>query len=426
MTSFRLGIAGLGTVAQGVLDIVRENGSVIASRTGVELTIQRVASRTARPDVDLCGATFSTELRDLIDDPQVDVVLELIGGETVARQFIGDALAAGKPVVTANKAVIAAYGNELLTQFPGVGLRFEAAVAGAIPIIQAIRSGLVANRFEHVVGIINGTCNYILTAMQEQGAAFEDALARAQELGYAEADPTFDVDGIDAAHKLAILLGLAFDVPFNFDDIAIEGIRGVTPEDIQYAEELGYRIKHLGIARQTTAGLEARVHPTLVPVQQLIASVNGVLNAVLVKTDAAGDTLFSGPGAGGAATASAVLSDVLATAEAGETPTWRSGEAELKVLPVAETYSAHYLRIPALDEPGVFAQVANALSRYGISIEAAIQKGLQDHASTPPVVAIVILTQVTREADIAAAVAELEDLPQVAGEIARIRVESLA
>ncbi len=424
MIKKKLGIAGLGTVAQGVLEILRDNGAIIAARTGFELEVARVASRTPRSDIDLGGAAFSTDLDDLIADAEVDIVLELIGGETVARDFIEAALTAGKPVVTANKAVIASHGNLLLSRNTSAPLRFEAAVAGAIPIIQAIQSGLVANRFEHVVGIINGTCNYILTAMQEQGASFTDALARAQELGYAEADPTFDVGGIDAAHKLAILLALAFDVPFSFDDIAIDGITAITPEDIQYAAELGYRIKHLGIARQTDAGLEARVHPTLVPEQQLLASVNGVLNAVLVKTDAAGDTMFSGPGAGGLATASAVLSDVLAVAGAPVERAERRAQ-DLKILPVADTVSAHYLRIPALDEPGVFAQVANTLSRYGISIEAAIQKEPHGTAEQPTVVAIVILTQVTREGDMAAAVAELNELPQVAGEIARIRVESL-
>lgn len=238
MKQIRLGIAGLGTVAQGVLNILADNHATIAHRSGVALSVARVASRSAKPEVDLGGAEFSTDLADLYTDEQVDIVLELIGGETVALPFIEQALAAGKPVVTANKAVIAAHGNTLLGSNNNVPLCFEAAVAGAIPIIGAIQNGLVANRFEHVVGIINGTCNYILTAMQEQGAAFDSALTTAQELGYAEADPTFDVEGIDAAHKLAILLGLAFDTPFNFDDIFIEGITAVTSEDIQYADEL--------------------------------------------------------------------------------------------------------------------------------------------------------------------------------------------
>ena len=342
MKQVRLGIAGLGTVAQGVLDIVATNGDLIASRSGVKLEVIRVASRRAKPEVALGGAVFGTELEDLYNDDRVDIVLELIGGETVAKEFIQAAMAAGKPVVTANKAVIATHGNELLSQ-SAAPIRFEAAVAGAIPIIQAIQYGLIANRFEHVVGIINGTCNYILTAMQEQGAAFADALATAQELGYAEADPTFDVEGIDAAHKLAILLGLAFDTPFNFDGIYVEGIADVTSEDIQYARELGYRIKHLGLARMTDAGLEARVHPTLVPQSQLLANVNGVLNAVLVKCDAAGNTMYSGPGAGGAATASAVLSDVIALAR--QLPHYESPRTVARgaaaILPIERIRSAY-------------------------------------------------------------------------------------
>jgi len=419
----RLGIAGLGTVAQGVLKIVADNGELIAQRSGVELVVVRVASRTPKPGVDLGGAQFSTELADLYEQDDVDIVIELIGGEQTAYGFIQAAVAAGKPVVTANKAVIATQGNTLLADSP-VPVRFEAAVAGAIPIIQAIQQGLVANRFEHVVGIINGTCNYILTAMRDQGATFDDALAKAQALGYAEADPTFDVGGTDAAHKLAILLGLAFDAPFNFDDLYVEGITEITSEDIQYAEELGYRIKHLGLARMTDAGLEARVHPTLVPESQLLASVNGVLNAVLVKADAAGNTMYSGPGAGGAATASAVLADVVILAQQ-LTKTGGGRQSDLidiPVLPISQTRCAYYLRIPARDEPGVFAQVANALSQHGISIEAAIQKEPQASQNH---VAIVILTQVVQESQLTAAITEVQGLREVAAGVSCIRVEAL-
>jgi len=420
-----LGIAGLGTVAQGVLDIISRNQALIAERSGVALTVRRVASRTPKPEVDLLNAAFSTQLSDVYTDDQVDIVLELIGGETTALEFIHAARAAGKPVVTANKAVIAAHGNELLSGNNDVQLRFEAAVAGAIPIIQAIQHGLVANRFEHVVGIINGTCNYILTAMQEHGTAFADALATAQELGYAEADPTFDVEGIDAAHKLAILLALAFDSRFSFDDIHVEGISEITSEDITYAQELGYRIKHLGIARQTSSGLEARVHPTLVPKGQLLANVNDVLNAVLVKCDAAGNTMYSGPGAGGGATASAVLADVVDVARQLHNADVRRADIadrEQSILPISEVRSGHYLRIPTRDVPGVFAQVANALSQHGISIEAAIQK---EPKASQDQVAIVILTHVVLEAEMTAALAEVQGLPQVTGKIARIRVEAL-
>lgn len=421
MEQIRLGIAGLGTVAQGVLDIIARRQALIADRSGVKIEVTRVASRRAKPDVNLLGATFSTDLNSLLAD-DVDIVVELIGGEDVALELIRSATRAGKKVVTANKAVIAKHGNELGDLRNTIA--FEAAVAGAIPIISSIEHGLVANEFEHVMGIINGTCNYILTAMKDEGASFSDALAKAQELGYAEADPAFDIEGIDAAHKLAILLGLAFDQPFNFDDLHIEGITQVTADDIRYADELGYHIKHLGIARQSEAGIEARVHPTLIPKSQLLAHVDGVMNAVLVKCDAAGDTLYSGPGAGGSATASAVVSDIVALAQHKgsdvQVQPRSAGVGKSAILPIAKVRSGNYLRIPTKDEPGVFARVAQALSQHGISIEAAIQKEPKPGQAT---VAIVMLTQVSSEADIEAAMAEVKVLPQVAGEIVRIRVE---
>ncbi|XOV82111.1 MAG: homoserine dehydrogenase [bacterium] len=421
MQQIRLGIAGLGTVACGVLEIIAQRKQLIAARGGVEIVVSRVASRTAKPEVNLLGASFSTDLNSLLAD-DVDMVVELIGGEGAALELIGAATRAGKLVVTANKAVIAKHGNEL--QDLRNNIAFEAAVAGAIPIIASIERGLIANQFEHVMGIINGTCNYILTAMKEEGAGFADALARAQALGYAEADPTFDIEGIDAAHKLAILLGLAFDQPFNFADLHVEGISRITADDIRYADELGYRIKHLGIARQVKEGIEARVHPTLVPNSQLLAHVDGVMNAVLVKCDAAGDTLYSGPGAGGSATASAVLSDVVSLAQRRGSNTrihTDSAQIPVPVLPMAQVRTGNYLRIPTKDEPGVFAKVAQALSQHGISIEAAIQKEPKPGQAT---VAIVMLTQMSSEADIEAAMDEVRELPQVAGEIVRIRVES--
>lgn len=428
----RLGIAGLGTVAQGVLNILQHNHPIILARSGVDLRVTRVASRTAKRDVDLLGATFSTQLDSLYNSDDVDIVIELIGGETIARDLIEASLDAKKPVVTANKAVIANFGNQLLASNQRVPLKFEAAVAGAIPILQAIQQGLVANRFEHVVGIINGTCNYILTAMQQSGTAFDAALSAAQELGYAEADPTFDVEGIDAAHKLAILLALAYDTQFNFDDIYIEGISKISPADIIYAQELGYCIKHVGIARRSEGSddgsddvIEARVHPVLLPQDQLLANVNDVANAILIKSDAAGHTLFSGPGAGGAATASAVLSDVVDVAQGllrgGEGHTTQN-RAPVTIVPIAQVRSPHYLRIPTQDQPGVFAAVAQALSNHEISIEAAIQK---QPSSVDEIVDIVILTGITTDAAIQAALGEVQRLPQMAGEIARIRVETL-
>ena len=306
MKTISVGIAGLGTVAQGVLELLAANHDLIEQRSGLTINILRIASRTSKPEVDLHGAEFSTNVLDLLNDSRLDVIVELMGGEDLAKDLIVGATAQGKAVVTANKAVIALHGNELARQ----NLRYEAAVAGAIPIIQALRQGLVANRFSGLSGIINGTCNYMLSAMEEEGVGFDEILQRAQALGYAEADPSFDVDGIDAAHKLTILMALAYGTGFEFSKVYVEGIRAVTPVDISYASELGYRIKHLGLLRNTNADIEARVHPTLVPRSELMAHVNGVLNAVQVVSDAAGKTLFSGPGAGGAATASAVVADI--------------------------------------------------------------------------------------------------------------------
>jgi homoserine dehydrogenase len=432
VNKLRIGIAGLGTVAQGVLHLVRSNGSLMTSRTGVELVVQRIASRSAKPGVDLLGAVFSTNVHDLVADPEVDVILELIGGEGLAKDLIESALAAGKPVVTANKAVIAAHGNQLLAG-GNVPLRFEAAVAGAIPIIQSLRQGLAANRIDAIYGIINGTCNYMLTVMEEEGLAFEEVLAQAQALGYAEADPAFDIQGTDAAHKLTILAALGFGTSYDFSALYVEGIIQIAAEDIQYAKELGFKIKHLGIAVHSDAGLETRVHPALVPESALLASVNGVMNAVQVVSDGAGETLFSGPGAGGAATASAVLADVLSlgSAIAGQSGAAAQRQNQNQDKPKAgpapaisrvamdDIASACYLRIPTVDRPGVFAQVASALSAHSISIEAVIQK---EQPASDASVSIVIMTNRVVESVVNAALKELSALDTVVGEITRIRV----
>ena len=433
MNKLRIGIAGLGTVALGVLHLVKTNGSLMSRRTGVELVVQRIASRSAKPGVDLLGAVFSTDVHDLVADPHVDVILELIGGEGLAKDLIESALAANKPVVTANKAVIAAHGDQLLAG-RNVPLRFEAAVAGAIPIIQSLNQGLAANRLDAIYGIINGTCNYMLTVMEERGLAFDQVLSQAQELGYAEADPAFDIDGIDAAHKLTILAALGFGTSYDFSALYVEGITQIAAEDIQYAKELGFKIKHLGIARHTDAGLETRVHPALVPSSALLANVNGVMNAVQIVSDAAGETLFSGPGAGGAATASAVLADVLSLCESGLLDSAGAVESNDRSLNQAQAAdvapaihrvamddiaSACYLRIPTVDRPGVFAQVASALSAHSISIEAVIQK---EQSSGGASVSIVILTDVAVESVVNAALSELAALDTVVGEITRIRV----
>ena len=432
VNKLRIGIAGLGTVAQGVLHLVRSNGSLMTSRTGIELVVQRIASRSAKPGVDLLGAVFSTNVHDLVADPEVDVILELIGGEGLAKDLIESALAAGKQVVTANKAVIAAHGDQLLAG-GNVPLRFEAAVAGAIPIIQSLQHGLAANRIDAIYGIINGTCNYMLTVMEEEGLGFEEVLAQAQALGYAEADPAFDIEGTDAAHKLTILAALGFGTSYDFSALYVEGITQIAVEDIQYAKELGFKIKHLGIAVHSDAGLETRVHPALVPESALLASVNGVMNAVQVVSDGAGETLFSGPGAGGAATASAVLADVLSlgSAIAGQSGAAAQRQNQNQDKPKAgpapaisrvamdDIASACYLRIPTVDRPGVFAQVASALSAHSISIEAVIQK---EQPASDASVSIVIMTNRVVESVVNAALKELSALDTVVGEITRIRV----
>ena len=416
MKTISVGIAGLGTVAQGVLELLAANRDLIEHRSGLTINILRIASRTSKPEVDLHGAEFSTDVIDLLNDSRLDVIVELMGGEDSAKDLIVGAIAQGKAVVTANKAVIALHGNELARQ----NLRYEAAVAGAIPIIQALRQGLVANRFSGLSGIINGTCNYMLSAMEEEGVGFDEILQRAQALGYAEADPSFDVDGIDAAHKLTILMALAYGTGFEFSKVYVEGIRAVTPVDIGYASELGYRIKHLGLLRNTNAGIEARVHPTLVPRSELMAHVNGVLNAVQVVSDASGKTLFSGPGAGGAATASAVVADIVASGITGDNSVADQEAARtVPIMPIEEITSAYYLRIPSRNEPGVFAEVAQILSSHDISIDAVIQKDGHDQGD---LVDIVLLTQETLEARMNQALGQLQRLAAITDQVMRIRV----
>ena len=416
MKTISVGIAGLGTVAQGVLELLAANRDLIEQRSGLTINILRIASRTSKPEVDLHGAEFSTNVLDLLNDSRLDVIVELMGGEDLAKDLIVGATAQGKAVVTANKAVIALHGNELARQ----NLRYEAAVAGAIPIIQALRQGLVANRFSGLSGIINGTCNYMLSAMEEEGVGFDEILQRAQALGYAEANPSFDVDGIDAAHKLTILMALAYGTAFEFSKVYVEGIRAVTPVDIGYASELGYRIKHLGLLRNTNAGIEARVHPTLVPRSELMAHVNGVLNAVQVVSDASGKTLFSGPGAGGAATASAVVADIVASGITGDNSVADQEAARtVPIMPIEEITSAYYLRIPSRNEPGVFAEVAQILSSHDISIDAVIQKDGHDQGD---LVDIVLLTQETLEARMNQALGQLQRLAAITDQVMRIRV----
>jgi len=427
----KVGICGLGTVAQGVLQVLARNREIIRRRAGREIRAVAVASRRPKPLVDLGDAVFSTDVHALAASDEIDVLVELIGGEDTAVELVKTALSRGTSVVTGNKAVVALHGNELLPLAAehGAHLGFEAAVGGSIPIIASLTHSLAGNEHEWLAGIINGTSNYILSAMSEQRRSFADALLEAQQLGYAEADPTFDVEGIDAAHKLTILTALAFDLGFNFDAVYTEGISKLTPEDIEYARQLGYRIKHLGLARRRSNGIEARVHPVLIPEDHLLASIDGAMNAVLVHGNAAGGTLYCGAGAGELPTASAVVGDLVDIARG---TTWLRGPtvaAAPAMLPIDDIDSAYYLRIPSRDRPGVFARLATILSERNISIEAAIQREqarlprASHGAAEESWVPIVILTHTVREAVLDDALHAVQSLPDVVGEIMRIRVE---
>ena len=422
----RVGLAGLGTVGGTVARLLLDNAALFERRAGRRLELTRVASRTPKPDVDLGPAAFDTDLGTL-DADDVDVVVELIGGETAAKDIVATAIGAGRQVVTANKALLAAHGEEIFGSASrrGVSVGFEASVAGGIPIVNALRTGLAANRIDAIAGIVNGTSNYILTAMEEEGQDFATALAEAQRLGYAEADPTFDVEGIDAAQKLAVLAALAFDATIDFDGVHVEGITGIDIEDIRYARELGFSIKHLGLARLHDDGIEARVHPALVPESVLISKVSGVMNAVMTHGDAVGPTLYVGPGAGGMPTASAVVADLVELAR-GTLPVPRPAKRRLPGLGVERVACAHYLKIPAIDQPGVFAEVADVLSRHEVSIEAVIQRPQAIRTGAEPWVPIIIVTDEASEATVRDCVSELGNLGGVTGEIARIRVADLS
>ena len=431
MEPLKVGVCGLGTVAQGVLKVLTENREAITRRAGREIRVVAVASRNAKPGVDLGGAVFSTDVQKLAASTDIDVLVELIGGEDTALELLRTALKLGTPVVTGNKAVIALHGDELLPLAAEhrAHLGFEAAVAGSIPIIASLNNSLAGNEHQWLAGIINGTSNFILTAMSEHGQSFADALAEAQALGYAEADPTFDVQGIDAGHKLTILAALAFDMGYEFDDVYTEGISELTVEDIEYARQLGYRIKHLGVARRRDQGIEARVHPVLVPESHLLANIDGAMNAVLVHSNAAGDTLYSGAGAGELPTASAIVADLVDVARGTARLPAPSADANLRFLPIEAIDSAYYLRIPSLDRPGVFARVATILSERNISIEAAIQReqarvsGDPEESVEDAWVPIVILTHTVRESVLNDALQAVQALPEVVADIMRIRVE---
>ena len=428
----RLAILGLGTVGGGALKLLKENAAEIKRRTGREIQITYVGTRRPRPDLELPETVKqSADLLDIVRQPDVDVVVEVMGGIHPAYEVIKEAIINGKQIVTANKALLAEYGNELfkLADDHHVQIAYEAAVAGGIPIIKVMREGLAANKIDWLAGIINGTGNFILTEMRDKGRAFADALKEAQELGYAEADPTFDVEGIDAAHKLTLLASIAFGIPLQLEKVFTEGISKITAQDVKYAQDLGFRIKHLGIARRAATGIELRVHPTLIPEDQLIANVNGVKNAVLVQANAVGPTLYYGAGAGADPTASAVVADIVDIVRdisytedgAGTIPQLAfENLTDLPILSREEMTTGYYIRINAEDQMGVLANVTTILSRAGISIDAIMQQPrLKD------LIPIVILTDPVKESKMDEALQQIQALPVIHGEIVKIRLESL-
>ncbi len=422
-----VGIAGLGTVGGGVLRLLRDNAELVGARAGREIRVVAVSARDRARDrgVSLDGMRWHDQPAALAGDDGVDVVVELIGGsDDPARGLVLAALAAGKPVVTANKALLARHGVELAraAEQGGVALSYEAAVAGGIPIIKTLREGLAGNRIRRVAGILNGTCNYILTSMRERGADFADVLAEAQKLGYAEADPSFDIDGVDAAHKLAILAALAFGRAVRFEDVHVEGIRHVTALDIAFARELGYRIKLLGIARRTEVGIDCRVHPCLVPDHSPLARVDGVYNAVVAEGDFVGRVMLEGRGAGAGPTASAVVADLIDIARGRGAPVWGADTAHLSAapsVPMSAYVGAYFLRLMVLDRPGVIADVAGALRDSGVSLESMLQHGRAPGEAVP----IVLVTHDTREAQLRAAVETIERLDHVLERPSVIRIE---
>jgi homoserine dehydrogenase len=433
--SVKIGILGLGTVGSGTVSVLKRNAREISRRAGRDIEIFAAADKEldkAR-SCDLTGINLTEDAFSVVNNPDIQIVVELIGGTGVARDLVMQAIENGKHVVTANKALIAMHGNELFAkaQEKGVTIAFEAAVAGGIPIIKAMREGLAGNRIEWLAGIINGTGNFILTEMREKQRNFADVLAEAQALGYAEADPTFDVEGIDAAHKLTIMASIAFGIPLQFYKCYTEGISKIAQEDVQYAADLGYRIKHLGIAKKTAQGVELRVHPTLIPERRLLANVNGVMNAVVVKGDAVGPTLYYGAGAGSEPTASAVVADIVDIVRAltsdpeNRVPHLAFQPDAIKdtpILPMSDVVTSYYLRIQTEDKPGVLANITRIFSEQGINIEAILQKQPEDDEGLVP---IIMLTQPVAEKNMDEAIAQIEALDTVKDAIMRIRMETL-
>ena len=424
--TLRIGLAGLGTVGGGVIKLLAARADSIAARAGQPIVVTAVSARSRRErGFSIDGLIWHDDPVTLAADPNVDVVVELIGGsDGPAKALAEAAIAWGKPLVTANKALLAMHGAELAeaAEKAGVPLAYEAAVAGGIPVIKALREGLAGNQISRVAGILNGTCNYILTTMREEGRDFGDVLADAKKLGYAEADPSFDVDGIDAAHKLAILAGLAFGARIDFADVYIEGIRRVSDLDIAFAQELGYRIKLLGLAERNGAEISLRVHPAMVPVQHPIATVDGVFNAVQLEGDFSGPVFLRGRGAGEGPTASAVVADLIDIARGIRIPVWGQAAATLaraEIMPMAAHEGAYFLRLMVVDQPGVLADVTAILRDHGISLESMLQHGRKPGEAVP----IVLVTHETSEEAVNAALARIEKLPSVLEAPALIRIE---
>ncbi len=435
MKPIQVGLLGIGTVGGGTFVVLRRNQEEIMRRAGRGIQIRMIADKDLARARHIAGD--AVELTDdawkVVGNPDIDIVVELIGGTKIAKDLILAAIENGKHVVTANKALLATHGNEIFSaaQKKGVMVAFEAAVAGGVPIIKALREGLTANRIEWIAGIINGTSNFILSEMRDKGAAFNDVLKEAQKLGYAEADPTFDIEGVDAAHKLTIMAAIAFGIPMQFDKAYTEGISKLTREDIRYAEELGYRIKLLGITRRTAAGIELRVHPTLIPTRRLIANVEGVMNAILVKGDAVGPTLYYGAGAGAEPTASAVVADLVdVTRMHTADPEHRVPHlafqpdrmSDTPILSMEEVETSYYLRLRVLDRPGVLADITRILADLSISIDAMVQK---EPSEGEEQVDIIMLTHLTQEKNINEAIRRIESLPVISGKVTRIRLEAL-
>jgi homoserine dehydrogenase len=430
-----VGLLGIGTVGGGTFEVLARNQEEIARRAGCAIAMKMVADKELdRARRIVAGrATVTADANEVVNHPDIDIVVELIGGTTIAKDLMMKAIAAGKHVVTANKALLANHGNEIFAaaQKKDVMVAFEGAVGGGIPIIKSLREGLSANRIEWIAGIINGTSNFILSEMRDKGASFEDVLKEAQRRGYAETDPTFDIEGVDAAHKLTIMAAIGFGIPMQFKAAYTEGISKLTQEDIRYAEELGYRIKLLGLTKRKSKGFELRVHPTLIPTRRLIANVEGVMNAILVKGDAVGQTMYYGAGAGAEPTASAVVADLVDVARMltadpeHRVPhlAFQPGQlSSTPILPMGEVETRNYLRMRVQDKPGVLADITRILADQGISIEALVQK---EPRGGEEQVDLVMLTHMTVEKNVDAAIAKIEKLPVVVGKVTRIRLEEL-